>query len=67
MVFQIDVCPKCHKQPEKWYEQMKHNSRELYWIGCRSDGILAGGISQGVAVTNWNRQAQRNKFAMGGV
>lgn len=57
-----DKCPQCYLPPVGWRERRAHNSRELYWIGCRRDGQLAGGLTRRIAIQNWNRMIARWKF-----
>jgi hypothetical protein len=56
-------CPQCFHAPSLWRERPAHGSRELYWIGCKADGHLAGGNSQHIAVQNWNRLSAQWAFA----
>ena len=51
----IERCPTCNKIPAKWYAREQFYSREMHWIGCRPDGHLAGGLTEGAAVMAWNR------------
>lgn len=50
-----DKCPTCEQTPVLWRERPAHGSREVYWIGCRYDGHLAGGNTANIAAQNWNR------------
>lgn len=57
-----DVCPQCRTKPAGWRERPAYGSRELYWIGCKTDGHLQGGITSLVALQNWSRFVARYKF-----
>lgn len=59
----IEICPKCKRRPGRWYERAQYNSRELWWIGCKGCSVIAGGVTEGVAVHNWNREAMRIRRA----
>ena len=54
--FHTENCPVCQRPAVIWVEKPAHGSRELYWIGCRKDGLLEGGTREGAAVQNWNRR-----------
>lgn len=56
-----EVCPECKLPPSAWRERPKFGSRELYWIGCRRDGHLTGGISHNTALQAWSRLVLRLK------
>lgn len=53
----ISNCPVCGKAPEKWHAKEAFHSRALYWIGCKQDGRMQGGVSQNAAIQSWNRDA----------
>jgi hypothetical protein len=55
----IELCPTCRRYPGRWHEKAAFNSRELWWIGCKEDGHLAGGITIGASIMQWNRMAVR--------
>lgn len=57
-----DRCPKCLRMPHVWRERPQYGSRELYWVGCKSCGLIAGGITAGIALHSWKRVADRAKF-----
>lgn len=58
-------CPDCSSRPSLWREQPKFGSRELYWMGCRVDGHVAGGTSQNAALQSWQRMVALLKFQKG--
>lgn len=55
-------CPECHFIPRGWWERPAHGSRELYWIGCKKCGHIAGGLCENVAIQNWLRLVATIKF-----
>lgn len=55
LVMKFLPCPICGEPPERWVERPKYGSRKLFWIGCKTDDKLAGGISQAAAYQIWNR------------
>lgn len=56
-------CPICGKRPEAWCARLQYGSRELYWIGCKTDPEqLEGGRSNLIAIQNWNRRVARVKY-----
>lgn len=61
----IEHCPLCKKMPERWVERPRFGSRELCWLSCKEHGILAGGITQNIAIYNWNRQVAIAFFRKG--
>lgn len=63
-MIQTDRCPKCFKQPTRWVEPARFNSREVSWVGCKACGILEGGISTLIASSNWNRKVLRMRGEM---
>jgi hypothetical protein len=58
-------CPGCNKNPRVWYEQAAFGSRALYWVGCKNDGHLVGGIKRMAGVTMWNRYVAHWKWQKG--
>lgn len=63
---QAEKCPICLKVPEKWHESARFKSREIFWVGCKKDGILEGGYTPITATTNWNRRALRIQYEHSG-
>lgn len=55
-------CPKCGQLPEKWIDPKRFKSSLIYWIGCRSCGLLEGGLTHNVTAWNWNRRVLRMRF-----
>ncbi len=57
------VCPECLQIPAVWRERPAHGSRELFWIGCKTDPRhLVGGASVAAAFMLWDRYVNRWKF-----
>lgn len=56
MTLERDLCPVCGQVPNAWIEKPAHGSKRIYWIACRPDNILVGGITRTVAIQNWNRE-----------
>jgi hypothetical protein len=57
-----EICPQCRRKPDAWRERPAYGSRDLYWIGCRQDGRLAGGNTPAAAKQIWDRMVARWKF-----
>lgn len=62
---EIRVCPICMKRPHVWYERAQYGSRELHWIGCKTDvKLLVGALSRPVAVSLWERLVNRTRYEL---
>ena len=59
--FNTDQCPKCFRPSRIWRERPEHGSRELFWVGCKVCGQVAGGLSDNIARQNWTRLVERLK------
>ncbi len=57
-------CPKCKRLPHQWKEQPLFGSRELYWIGCKVCGLIAGAITKSVVAHSWRRVVDRERYAI---
>jgi hypothetical protein len=58
-------CPQCKKVPHVWYERAAHGSRALYWVGCKVDGRLVGGVTRGAGIQMWDRYVANLKWQEG--
>lgn len=61
-----DRCPECSGRAAHWRERPQYGSRELFWMGCKDDGILVGANSMNAALQSWQRKVAQIKFMKAG-
>lgn len=57
-------CPKCLRPARGWRERPKYGSRELYYIGCQTEGFFGSGVTPGAAQMQWERLVFRMRHDM---